>query len=383
MSSAAPVTAAPAPDPGGELAADILDGTVGAAPPAVPTAAPTAAPSTPTAPAAPPAAARAATSRAATSRAPTSRAATSRAATDGERAPRGGREGLAAAAPVAAPGAAGAAALPGWAPGRRNGAAAALAGAVRSGARAAAAPVALFLLAIAVWGWWVAWRDVPGYLLPSPAAVAETLRADPGRYAEAAAVTLGHAAGGLAAGSGTAFLLAIAMAHWRVAERAIYPVAILVKVTPVVAVAPLVVIWFGFGYWPKIVVAGLITFFPMLVNAVTGLRSVDPQAADFLRSMDASRWQMFRVLRLPGSVPYVFAALRISVPLSLIGAVVAEWTAADSGMGQVIVIAHGDLDTAALFAAIAVLAVVGVAASGVLALVEHRLLFWHESQGGP
>ena len=238
-------------------------------------------------------------------------------------------------------------------------------------------------IALSVWELWVRGRNIKEYLVPAPSAVGRALFEDPTRFIEAGAVSLLHALGGLALGTGAAFLLAVVMAHSRMLERALYPLAILVKVTPVVAVAPLFLIWFGFNAWPKLFVAGLITFFPMLVNAVTGLRAVDPAAYAFMRSLHASRWQLFWRLRLPGSLPYVFAALRISVPLALIGAVVAEWVSADSGTGQLIVIAHGDFDTPALFGAIVVLALIGISLTAVVFALERRLLFWHESADGP
>ena len=243
----------------------------------------------------------------------------------------------------------------------------------------AAPPLIAVIALVAGWEAWVQLRDIPEYLVPAPSAIARTFADEPTRYLAAGKTSLIEALGGLALGAGAAFLLAVLMAHSRVFERALYPLALLVKVTPIVAVAPLFIIWFGFGVWPKLLVAALITFFPMLVNAVTGLRSVDPAAHDFLRTLHASRWQVFWRLRLPGSLPYVFAALRISVPLSLIGAVVAEWVSGDGGVGQLILIANGDLDTAALFAAVVVLAVIAVALTGAVALLERRLLFWHES----
>ncbi len=244
---------------------------------------------------------------------------------------------------------------------------------------AAIPPIAAVVVALAVWSLWVRLRDIPGYLVPTPEAVARAFLDDPARFLDAGRTSLIEALGGLAIGSGGALLLAIVMAHSRPLERALYPLALVVKVTPVVAVAPLFIIWFGFGIWPKLLVAALITFFPMLVNAVTGLRAVDPAAHDFLRSLHASRWQVFWRLRWPASLPYLFAALRISVPLALIGAVVAEWMSGDGGIGQVILIANGDFDTASLFAAVLVLAAIAVALSGALALLERKLLFWHES----
>ncbi len=245
--------------------------------------------------------------------------------------------------------------------------------------RVGAPPLIVALFALGAWEAWIRIREVPEYLAPAPTAVADALLADPTRFLDAGAVSLQHALGGLVLGAGSAFVLGVAMAHSRRLERALYPFALMVKVTPIVAVAPLLIIWLGFGDGPKYVVAGLITFFPMLVNAVIGLRSIDPAAHDFFRAMDASRWQVLRRLRLPASLPYVFAALRISVPLALIGAVVAEWMSADSGVGQLIVIAHGDYDTPALFGAIVVLAGIGIGLTAAVAIIERRLLFWHES----
>ncbi len=248
-------------------------------------------------------------------------------------------------------------------------------------ARAAGAPLLALAVLIAVWEAWVRLREVREYLLPAPSAVGAALVDDPGRYASAAAETAAAAAGGLVIATAGAMVLAIAMAHSRAVERALYPPALLLKLTPIVAVYPLFTIWFGFGLWPKMLVAALITFFPTLVNAVVGLRSVDPAALDLLRSLDASPRQVLVRLRFPSALPYLFAALRISVPLALIGAVVAEFLSGDGGMGQLILIANGDLDTPTLFAAVFVLVALGVLLTGVLAYSERRVLFWHASTG--
>jgi NitT/TauT family transport system permease protein len=250
------------------------------------------------------------------------------------------------------------------------------------GIRVAAPPVGAAVLLLAGWELWVRWWEVKAYILPPPTAVAEALASEPMRYIDATRLSLTAALGGLVIASTAAFALAVVMAHSRPLERALYPPALLVKVTPIVAVYPLLAIWFGFGIWPKMVVAALITFFPMLVNAVVGLRSVDPQALDFMRSLDASPWQVLWRLRVPSSLPYVFAALRISVPLSLIGAVVAEFLSGSSGMGQLILIANGEFDTPALFGAVVVLASLGVTLTALVSYLERRVLFWHESSNG-
>lgn len=245
-----------------------------------------------------------------------------------------------------------------------------------------AAPLLASALLLTVWEVWVRARDVKEYLVPAPSAVLAALAEEPGRYVEAAFLSLQAALGGLALASLGAFILAVVMAHSRMFERALYPPALALKVTPIVAVAPLFTIWFGFGLAPKVLIAAMITFFPMLVNTVVGLRSVDPRAHDFLRALNASRWQVFWRLRVPSSLPYVFAGLRISVPLSLIGAVVAEFLSGSAGMGQLILIANGDFDTPALFGAVFVLAAMGITLTASVAVVERRVLFWHDSSSG-
>jgi len=242
-------------------------------------------------------------------------------------------------------------------------------------------PVIALSLILAGWEAYVRVADVKEYLLPPPSHVFRALAEEPGRYASAAGTSLLAAVGGLVVASAIAFGLAVPMAHSRLLERTLYPPALLVKVTPIVALYPLLAIWFGFGLGPKVAIAALITFFPMLVNAVVGLRSVDPQALDALRVLSASRWEIFRRLRFPSSLPYVFAALRISVPLSLVGAVVAEFLSGSSGMGQLILIANGAFDTPALFGAVFLLATLGVSLTGLVGYAERRVLDWHVSTG--
>ncbi|MEX2446507.1 MAG: ABC transporter permease [Dehalococcoidia bacterium] len=267
----------------------------------------------------------------------------------------------------------GATGIPSDVPARRGGRA--LAGVVLP-------PLVAATLAVIAWDVWVRVAEVPTYIVPSPAAVAQALAETPGRFARAALHSLVAAGGGLAIATAFALALAVPIAHSRAVERVLYPPAVLLKVTPIVAVYPLLMIWFGFGLWPKMVVAALLTFFPMLVNAVTGLRSIDPQAHDVLRVLHASRWQVFWRLRVPSSLPYLFAALRVSVPLALIGAVVAEFLSGSVGMGQLILIANGQFDTASIFAAMFILAALGVSLTAVLSYLERRVLDWHESSRG-
>ncbi|MBI4298510.1 MAG: ABC transporter permease [Chloroflexi bacterium] len=238
-----------------------------------------------------------------------------------------------------------------------------------------------FALVLAAIGWqvWVRFKDIPIYILPAPSDVLSRLWGDLGFFAREGAVTLGEAMAGFVLGAGVALFGATLMAHSRFLERSLLPLAVLVKVTPIVAVAPLLVIWFGFGVMPKIFIAALITFFPSLVNGVTGFRSVNPGALDFLRSLRASRREVFLLLRVPSAMPYLFAAFRVSIPLSVIGAVVGEWFTADRGLGSVIIVAHSNLDMPTLFGAIFTLAFIGIGLTLLVSLIERRVLFWHES----
>lgn len=243
-------------------------------------------------------------------------------------------------------------------------------------------PAIALTAALVFWEAWTRARDISILLVPPPTRVIDRLLDRPGFFFGEGMVTLYEAMLGLGLGAGAAILAAVLMAHSRLAERALFPLAILVKVTPVVAVAPLLVIWFGFGLWPKVCVAALISFFPFLVNSITGFRSVNPGVLEFVRSLRASPLEIFLKLRVPSALPYLFAALKVSLPLSLIGAVVAEWFSGDSGLGLVIFTANYQLDTPTLFAAISVLAGIGVALNLTASILERRVLFWHEAFRG-
>ncbi|MBA2448675.1 MAG: ABC transporter permease subunit [Chloroflexi bacterium] len=237
-------------------------------------------------------------------------------------------------------------------------------------------PILLPLALVLVAETWVRLAGVPVYLVPPPSAVAGRLLSDPVFFAGHAARTLLGALLGLGLGVGVALPLGAAMAHSPGLERTLLPLAILTKVTPVVALAPLFVIWFGFGWAPTVLIVALFTFFPVLVGAIAGLRSVDAGALAFLGSVAASPAEVFWKLRAPSALPHLFAALRVALPLALIGAVVAEWLGSDRGLGHVVGAAHTRLDLPTLAAAVVVLATLGAFLTALLARAERRALFW-------
>ena len=221
-------------------------------------------------------------------------------------------------------------------------------------------------------------RQVPTYLLPAPSQVFDRWARDPSFFAVEGAVTLAEALAGLALGSVLALVAGVLMARWRWLERALLPMAIAAKVTPIVIVAPLFVLWFGFGAMPRVLIAALLTFFPILIGTVSGLRAVSPAARDVFITLDATPFEEAWLLRLPSALPQLFAAFKVSATLALLGALIAEWVGGDRGLGQVIHLANVNLDTTTALAGVATVAAIGIGLIGALSLLERRVLFWNE-----
>lgn len=218
------------------------------------------------------------------------------------------------------------------------------------------------------------------YLLPPLGDVYDVLRAQPGYFVENALITLGEAWVGLAIGFVVATLLAVLVSESKLARRAVMPVAVVLNVTPLVAIAPVLVVAFGFGMAPKLILTSLICFFPILINTAVGLRSVSRQTLQVFQSMDASRWEVLRHVRIPTAMPYVFAALQIVFPLSVIGAVVAELSAAGAagGLGTVIQVATSMNRMAMVWASIFVLAAMGALMLLLVTVLQRQALRWRE-----
>lgn len=235
---------------------------------------------------------------------------------------------------------------------------------------------ALVLGALALWEIAVTVSGTPVYLVPAPSDIARVLGDDAAGLLPAALVTLLEALGGLAIGSALGLSFAIIITFWSQLERGVLTIALLLKSTPIIAVAPILTIWLGFGHSPKVVVTALLTFFPVLVNALEGFRSVDPAIMRWLHSIDAPPRQVFLHARWPAAWPFLFAALKVAAPLSLIGAVVAEWMGASSGLGREMWLAYNNLDMPSLFAAVVVLTFVSACVYQVVASTERRVMRW-------
>jgi NitT/TauT family transport system permease protein len=218
------------------------------------------------------------------------------------------------------------------------------------------------------------------YLIPTVGEIWSQLVNNPREFLDAAGVTLQESGIGLGSSFVVAFSLAVAMSHIPVVERAVMPVAVVLNVTPVVSIAPGLAVAMGVtSMTPRYLVTGIIVFFPMLVNSLVGLRSVDPEALEYFASLDASRFEVLLHLRLPSSLPFLFAAARICFPLSIIGAVVAEFSTAgtSNGLGSLIELANNQSELPPIYAAIVCLALLGLCFTLVVTLVERRVLSWN------
>ena len=231
-------------------------------------------------------------------------------------------------------------------------------------------------LGIVAWEVAVMVSGIPDYLLPPPSRVAWELWARFSLLARHAAVTLQEVGLGLGAAVAGGGILAAIMAHVPMLRRGMFPLLAFLQAVPKVTVAPLFVIWLGYGLGSKVLMVFLISFFPIVVNLMAGFLSVDPDLMRLLRSYRASRWHIFRTVQFPNAVPYFLAAMRIAVALSLVGAVVAEFVGADRGLGYLILLANAELRTPLLFACLALLGAMGVGLFGLLQGFERWLLPW-------
>lgn len=214
------------------------------------------------------------------------------------------------------------------------------------------------------------------FLVPSPAEIASSLWENRGLLAENAWVTLKEIVLGILCALVVGVGMAVLMHRWRLLRDAAYPLIVASQTIPVVVIAPILVVWFGYGIGPKIFVIALFCFFPITVNALDGLRSVDPAAVKMMRSLDASRWQRLRRVEAPAALPSLFSGVKVAVVVAPIGAVFAEWVGADAGLGRLIQSDLANYQVARQFAAVAVLSAMALILIGLTALAERRVVTW-------
>jgi NitT/TauT family transport system permease protein/putative hydroxymethylpyrimidine transport system permease protein len=239
--------------------------------------------------------------------------------------------------------------------------------------------MAAALVVLALLGVWEAVSlagVVDPLLLPAPTDVARTLWDDRSLLAPDLATTTWEVLIGLAAAIAGGAAIALAMHLSPLARRALRPLVIGSQAVPVPVIAPLIILALGFGLAPKVLLVALVCFFPVTINLYDGLRDADPDARRLLRSLDATRWQTLRVLEAPAALPAAFTGVRVAAAVAVIGAVFAEWSGSDAGLGHAVLTANGQLETARAFAATALLFALAVVLYGAVALLERRVVTW-------
>jgi NitT/TauT family transport system permease protein len=221
---------------------------------------------------------------------------------------------------------------------------------------------------------------IPPYLIPAPLAVVGQLVAEWPRLIAESAVTTYATLGGFALSIAFGIPIALWIAYSRTVESYVYPLLVFSQSVPKIAIAPLFVVWFGFGIIPKVISAFLLGFFPVVVSAVQGFKSVDPDMVDLARAMQGSRFAVFRAVNLPHAMPAIFAGLKVSVTLAVVGAVVGEFVGSNSGIGYVMQRSIGTFDLPTMFAALVILALLGVVLFWVVDRIERLVIPWHVSQ---
>jgi NitT/TauT family transport system permease protein len=230
--------------------------------------------------------------------------------------------------------------------------------------------------------WQIAVRvlDVPVYILPSPLLIVADAGAKWRGLLNAAYYTAQPMLIGYAIAVVAGVLIALAIAFSRTTQAIAYPLLVFLQIVPKIAVAPLFIIWFGFGLTPKVLLVFLLSFFPIVVAAITAFRSIEPEIMELARSTGAGRLRTFRMVQLPHALPALFGGFKVAAALAATAAVVAEFVASDRGLGYLLMSYNGNLDTPGSFAAILVLSVMGLALYGAVELIEAWALPWHVSR---
>jgi NitT/TauT family transport system permease protein len=242
--------------------------------------------------------------------------------------------------------------------------------------------IVLIVAVLLVWEALVRLLSVPAFILPQPSSIFMALYRGLAStmYFEHIGVTLTETLIGFAVGCTLAFLLGTAVALSRRTEYFLYPFIVMFQAMPKVALAPIIIIWFGLGLTSKVVTAALVAFFPLLVNTIVGLRSADEDRVNLMRSLAASRWQVFWMLQLPNAMPYIFAGLEIAMIFALLGSIVAELVGAQAGLGMLIQSMNFTMDVAGQFSVLLILAVIGLLLNGAVMMIRRRVLFWDPAQ---
>ena len=239
-------------------------------------------------------------------------------------------------------------------------------------------PAMLLLLFFACWEAVVRLLDIKHYILPAPTRIFNLIGAEADLLLSHTLITLGEVLLGFVLAFITGISLALLIFYFITVERALYPLVIASQTIPVFAIAPLLIVWFGYGLAPKVIMVALIVFFPIVVNCVDGLKSVDPDAINLRKVLKANAWQILLKVRIPAALPFVFSGTKIGVSVSVIGAVIGEWVGAKAGLGYLMIHANAQLRVDLIFAAIFALSVLGAGLFVLVSLLERLLVPWRK-----
>lgn len=243
-------------------------------------------------------------------------------------------------------------------------------------------PIALVLVLLVAW-WAVTEAElVAPYILPSPLDTWQTMQDNAAYLAQNTWVTGWETIVGFIIAALVGEFVAVIMVYSSNLEKTVYPLILFAQVVPKIAIAPLFIVWLGFGTSPKILVAVLMAFFPIVISGLAGLRSVDPEILELTSTMGASRFKTFMKIRFPASLPQLMSGLKVAATLAVTGAVVGEFVGANEGLGYVILQANGNVDTAMLFAALIIMSALGIVLFAIIEIAEKLLIPWHSSRRG-
>lgn len=237
-------------------------------------------------------------------------------------------------------------------------------------------PIALLVALIVIWEVVVRLSQTPAWILPPPSKIAEALAGNWRILLHHSWVTLEETLIGLGLSFVCGVATATVIASSRSIERSVYPIVVASQAIPIIALAPILLIWFGYGLAPKVIVIMLFCFFPIAVNTIDGFRAVDQEQVDLLRSLGAKRWFILRTVRLPSALPYVLSGTRIAAAVSVVGALVGEWVGSSAGLGYYMIRTASAFATDKVFAAILITAVIGIALFLSVTLLERLLMPW-------
>lgn len=237
------------------------------------------------------------------------------------------------------------------------------------------------VVVLCLWEASVRFFEVPTYVLPAPSAIAVSLYYGlaSGLFIYHFSVTAFQTVSGFFLAATVGITVGTLVSQFRFIEKTVYPWLVALQTLPKIAIAPLIIIWAGYGVQSKIVIVALVSLFPILVNTIVGMKSCDQSKLDLMRSLRATRWETFRMVQFPNALPFIFAGLNVAIVLAILGSIVGEFVGSRAGLGNLILEANFQFHIAQMFAILVILGVFGVTMSWILRSIQHRLLFWNSN----